>query len=384
MKLVKIERGHDVFAVAREIAFRLGFILLALLVLMFAWSVAGRLISSTSNLGVGAGFVVLILAVAGGGLALFRITWEGIRNVRHLLLAAVLILVSLGGSGCGWTKVPPGWVGIKVDLYGKQRGVQDFPLQTGMVWYNPWTTEVYTYPTFMQQAIWTASPHEGRPVDESFTVNTVEGVSANFDCAMGYHIDAAKVPALFIEFRQSAESLTDSYIRNTVRKAFSDEVSAMKVIDLYGRGKAPLEATVAKQVDDVIAPKGVHVDYINIIGKIRLPENVEGAINNTIQAQQDAQRAQAVVAQKEAEAKQQVAEAQGQAQSVYIRAKGEADAVLAKAQAQAQANDLLNKSITPSLIEYQRTLQWNGVLPQYVLGNSIPMLNLGAIGSSKQ
>lgn len=42
------------------------------------------------------------------------------------LALSLLLLV-----GC--TRIPPGYVGIKVNMYGSQKGVADFPLQTGRV-----------------------------------------------------------------------------------------------------------------------------------------------------------------------------------------------------------------------------------------------------------
>ena len=51
----------------------------------------------------------------------------------------------------GYERVDAGYGGIKVNLYGDDKGVDDFTLVTGAVWYNPITTAVYEYPTFVQQ-----------------------------------------------------------------------------------------------------------------------------------------------------------------------------------------------------------------------------------------
>jgi hypothetical protein len=37
---------------------------------------------------------------------------------------------------------------------GSDRGVQDFPLRSGRVWYNPINEVVLTYPVFVQRAVW--------------------------------------------------------------------------------------------------------------------------------------------------------------------------------------------------------------------------------------
>ena len=61
-----------------------------------------------------------------------------------------------------------------------------------------------------------------------------------------------------------------------------------------------------------------------------------------------------------------------------IRIKEEAEQRLIQARAEAEAmkikSDALSKN--KSLVEYEAVLKWNGNLPQYMLGNSIPFINL--------
>ena len=64
-----------------------------------------------------------------------------------------------------------------------------------------------------------------------------------------------------------------------------------------------------------------------------------------------------------------------QAQGDSIKAVGRAKAILAEAQAQAQANELLAKSISGSLVQYEMAKKWNGVMPQ-VSGSAIPMIQM--------
>lgn len=64
-------------------------------------------------------------------------------------ILCVLTLV-FGLSSCGYERIDAGYEGIKVNLYGDGKGVDDVSLVTGAVWYNPVTTAVYEYPTFIQ------------------------------------------------------------------------------------------------------------------------------------------------------------------------------------------------------------------------------------------
>ena len=51
-------------------------------------------------------------------------------------LAAIVAL-----SSC--TRIDAGHEGIKVNMYGTDKGVSDVVLVTGRVWYNPFTEDVY-------------------------------------------------------------------------------------------------------------------------------------------------------------------------------------------------------------------------------------------------
>lgn len=93
-------------------------------------------------------------------------------------------------------------------------------------------------------------------------------------------------------------------------------------------------------------------------------ENIITRKNQAEQAKYEKERA---ITQAEAEAEKQRLErigvAQGEAESIKLKAEAEANATLVKAQAQAQANELLSKSLTPELIDWQAVLQWSGQYP---------------------
>lgn len=80
--------------------------------------------------------------------------------------------------------------------------------------------------------------------------------------------------------------------------------------------------------------------------------------------QAGSQKKEVELLQSQADAAKMVAEADGVAQSI-----------LKKAEAEAKANNLVNNSLTTTLIDYERTKRWNGVLPQ-VTGGAVPFVNL--------
>lgn len=287
----------------------------------------------------------------------------------HVTLAAVFFILFVGGglmfAGC--TIIPPGYVGIKVNQSGGNRGVQDYPVLTGRQFYNPVNEKIYEYPVFLQTVVWTKDVKEGAAIDQSITFNSIEGAVVNVDVSLSYAFMTEKVPSIFVEFRRSPQEITDTYMRTKVRDSFSRVASTMPVVEIFGAKKQELLARVKEDLTRDLEPKGFRIDSISMVGNPRLDPNVAASINNVIQAAQKAQEAQNKVAQVEAEARQKVAEAEG-----------EAKRIITIADAQAAANERLTKSLSPQLVQYEALQKWDGKAPLVYGGSgnflySLPM-----------
>ena len=125
-------------------------------------------------------------------------------------LLVLLLLFSVSMMGC--SKVPAGYVGVKVFLLGQAKGVDHEVLPVGRYWIG-WNEELYLFPTFQQNYVWTKSPNEGRSDDESFTFQTSEGLSVNTDVGISYHLDSVKIPQIFQKYRKGIDEITHIYIR---------------------------------------------------------------------------------------------------------------------------------------------------------------------------
>lgn len=306
----------------------------------------------------------------------FQLERTGIlRSVRWIVLAAVaLITVLVVGCSCT-TRIDAGHVGIRVRLAGNDRGVQNMQIQTGWVAYNPAFEQIVLFPTSVQNVIWTASPHEGKPVDESITFSSSEGVNVNADVGLSFHIDAERAPQLYGRFRQNdMHVLANTYIRNVVRESFQEIASKMPVQEIYGMGKSKMVADVTQRVRETLNKDGILVDQLTINGALRLPQNVADAINRAMEATQNAIQSENRVRQVRAEAEQAVTQATGQAEAMRQKAQGEADALLIRARAEAKANEIIRLSTSPSVLQYRAMERWDGKLPTYNGGGQLPLL----------
>lgn len=296
---------------------------------------------------------------------------------KNTLKSIALGIVTIGlVTGC--TRVEPGYVGIKVDQWGSQKGVNDFPLQTGLVWYNPFKEDIYQFPTFMQNAVWTKEYTKDSPGDDSVTFNSVEGAVINADIALAYTFVREKVPLIFVEFRREPDAITHGFMRNEINNAFNRVASTMKASDIFGERKQVLLDTVRSNLNSVLGPKGFQFELISFHGGLRVDASVQSRINAVLEASQRAIEAETKVKQSKAEADQAIEKARGEKESNIAKAEGEAKSITLKADAQARANQILAQSLTPTLVQYEALQKWNGQLPVYNGGGVIPFVNIGS------
>jgi regulator of protease activity HflC (stomatin/prohibitin superfamily) len=342
--------------------------IIGIIFFMCVWSSAAALVTAPNTIAVLAGLAVFAvgLGIVGIGVytlgsAMFRYL-NGAPTMLKMLVPLLILPMAFTLEGC--TRVDPGYVGIKVNMYGSDKGVEELPLVTGRVWYNPWTEDIYVFPTFMQTVTWTQSKTEESPNDDSITFNSIEGAVLNVDISLAYTFIPDKVPTIFKEFRQDAKSITWKYIRSQVRDAFSRHASAMKAVDIFGSKKQELLKLAKSDLNSNLGPKGFKFDMVSFVGAFRADQNVTNSINAVIQAAQKAIEAENKVRQATAEADQAIEKARGEGESTLIRAKK-----------QAEANITVAKSVTPELIHWATIEKWNGVLPN-VTGGAIPMVQL--------
>jgi regulator of protease activity HflC (stomatin/prohibitin superfamily) len=274
------------------------------------------------------------------------------------------LITMFGLLAVGCNRVGPGYVGIKVNMAGSNKGVEAYPARTGWVWYNPFSESVFEYPTFVQTAVWSKNTSEGQPLNEEITFSTGDQMQVAADISIAYRIRDDKVPSFYVTFRNDdINKFTHGFMRNMAREKFDNAAGKYKIEQIMGDNATFLNE-VRSELQKAMEPLGVQIDQFGFIGAPRPPQSVVDAINSKVQATQTA-------VQKENELRQ----AQADAAKVVAESEGEAKAILTRAQAQAQANRLLNESLTTNIIELKRLEKWNGVLPQ-VSGAVTPFINI--------
>jgi len=296
------------------------------------------------------------------------------KSVIRFVMIAVL---AIGAVGC--SKVPAGNVGIIVHLLGGSKGVDSEEVGVGRYWLGV-NDELFLFPTFLQNYVWTADRREGSPSNEEFTFQTREGLVVKADIGISYAVNPKKVSEVFQKYRRGIDEITHVFLRNQVRDALVSVASTKPIEYVYGEGKADL----IKEVERIVKTQNgelFDIQQIYWIGELRLPESVVEAINLKITATQKAAQRENEIQQTKAEAQKAIEEAHGKAESTLAVARAEAESVRIKGEAEADAIKAKSQALnaSPQLVQYEIAQKWDGVLPTYTMGSSsIPMLNLPA------
>jgi regulator of protease activity HflC (stomatin/prohibitin superfamily) len=269
---------------------------------------------------------------------------------KILVILGLVVLILVGVSSC--ERIDAGHVGVKVNMYGTGKGVNDITEVTGWVFYNPISTKIYEFPTFIQ--------HKEYVGDNSFIVNSKDGSEFSVSPIMNYSVQREKVPAIFAKYRRSLEQIEEGFLKTAVYDAFRLATNKYTADDLISN-RALFEIEVRRLLDNQLLVEGFVINQFtsNLVYPNTFKKSIE-AKNNAVQA---ALMAENKVKQAEAEAKIKIA-----------KANGDAEALLANARAEAESNRLRQQTLTPMLLQQQWIEKWKGNVPTTQLGANTQVL----------
>ena len=231
--------------------------------------------------------------------------------------------------------VGPGERGIKITL-GK---VSPTPYVEGLHTIFPFIQRFRTMDVKTQRNTLTTS------------VYTKDIQQARITYVINYNVMPDKVNKLFQEVGLDYES---KILSPVVEGTIKDIIGKWNAQDLIAnREKATGEILIKLQSQ--LKDNYINVSDFQMTG-INYSDVFERAIESKVTAEQEALKAKNKTVQVQEEARQKVIAAEAEARSMAIRA-----------QALSQ-----NKS----LVQYEAVQKWDGKMPQYMLGNSVPFINV--------
>ena len=256
-------------------------------------------------------------------------------EVCELLIGVVIVFVILAILGNPISIVGVGERGVKVTL-GR---VSPQSYTEGVHFVTPFISKIHSMNVKTQKS------------NIATTVFTKDIQQARLTYVINYNLQSENAHNMY---KQVGKDYKDTILVPIVEGTVKNVIGGWNASDLIAnRAKATTDILLKlqEQLED---------NFINVtdfqITDIDYSDSFEKAIEAKVTAEQEALKAKNVTVQIQEEAKQKVIAAEAEARSMQIRA-----------QALAQ-----NKNLT----EYEAVKKWDGKLPQYMMGNSVPFVNL--------
>jgi len=267
-----------------------------------------------------------------------------IAGVSFLLLIIVLFIQPFT-----YENIDAGNVGVKINLYGSDKGVDNVTIVTGRVWYNTWTTKIIEFPTFVQTVDY-----------KPFVMTTKDAAEFIVDPKLNYKVNEKIVPSIYRKYRRSLPEIEVGFMKTTVYDAYRIVGNSFSS-DSIMSNRETFENRVQNVLISTLNRDGFEVEQLT--SAIKPPASLREMIdqkNTSIQARFKAENM--------------ALQARAEAEVLKATADGEATATLVRARAEAEANRLKQATLTPLLIQQQWIEAWDGKLPTTQLGSNTPVI----------
>jgi prohibitin 1 len=201
---------------------------------------------------------------------------------------------------CSCAIIRPGEVGVKTRF-----GKLSEPKTAGVVGFNPFVAKVIKLPT--------------RTVNRELEINlpSREGMTIQSEISIMYRIDPSMAKKIITDIGLNY----DNIITAVFRSASADVTSKFYAKDMHSGKRDTIEKAIAIKMNELLNEKGFIVESV-LMKSIKLPPGLSKAIEEKLQAEQDAQRMEFVLIAEKKEAERKIIEAQGTRDAQKILSEG--------------------------------------------------------------
>lgn len=260
------------------------------------------------------------------------------KNILNSISTA--LIVSLLLSSC--TVVQQDEVAVKRKL-GR---IKDKVYTSGPVVFNPFLVRVIRTPIRTVNL----AVSQGLPSREGLTVQS--------DISILYRIQPDKLKMVI---QQVGLDYEDVLIFPVFRSAAADICARFDAKDMHSAKRAEIERQIKERMMSTLSNKGFEIEEV-LMKSISLPPGLTKAIEEKLNAEQEAQRMEFVKDRERKEADRKIIQANADKETqiiaseaikrkIELEAEGRANALRIEAEGQKKANELLNANITPMILK---------------------------------
>jgi regulator of protease activity HflC (stomatin/prohibitin superfamily) len=258
--------------------------------------------------------VGLILLIAGFGV---KRSPSDASHYGGLITKVGIAIIVLGVVLSSFKVIDPGKVGVQT-LFGK---VQDEVLPSGLHVINP-LVDITTFSIQTENYTMSAVNSEGQKEgDDAIRVLSSDGLEVTIDLSVLYKVDPNKAPFIY---QNIGPDYVEKIVRPVTRTAIRDNAVNYQAVDLYSVKRQEFQDRINRTITANFAKNGLLLQQI-LVRNVSLPASVKASIESKINAEQESQKMQFVLAKERQEADRKRVEAQGIADYQKILSTGLSD-----------------------------------------------------------
>ncbi len=202
---------------------------------------------------------------------------------------SMLVLTVLVLGSC--TVIREGEVGVKRTL----GTYKEKPFTNGLKWFNPFTTSIVKVSTQTEN------------LEVGLTIPSKEGLNIQSEVSILYNVIPTDAPGIL-------RTIGPEYERNIIlpvfRSAVADVSARFFAKDMHTGERGKIEEDIRSQMDKLLQGKGIEVEAV-LLKSIQMPPSLARAIEEKLEAEQNAQRMEFILLQEKQEAERKRIQAEG-------------------------------------------------------------------------
>ena len=214
-----------------------------------------------------------------------------------------ILLIIIGVLASTFVQINPGTVGVK-SLFGK---VRNDVLESGLHMVNP-LLDITHFDIKTQNYTMSATHEEGlKRGDDAIRVLSNDGLEVVIDLTVLYRIIPEEAPNIY---QKLGEDYNDKIVRPVTRTRIRDNAVFYDAVALYSTKRDEFQQRIFTTIEKDFKDRGLVLEQL-LIRNINLPASVKNAIEQKINAEQEAQKMVFVLQKETQEAERKRVEAQG-------------------------------------------------------------------------
>ncbi|MDQ6608940.1 MAG: prohibitin family protein [Bacteroidota bacterium] len=248
----------------------------------------------------------MLLLVLGVLIIIISFSVQGNPNLYPASRVGKLVgigFIILGVITSCFVQIDAGQVGVK-KLFGK---VQPDILNSGLNFVNPLVSVEHLDVRTQNYTMSGVNDEGHKSGDDAIKVLTSDGLEVTIDLTVLYRVIPSEAPKLY---RETGSDYEDKIVRPIARTRIRDNAVYYEAIALFSTKRDEFQNRIFKGIETDFKARGMLLENL-LVRNITLPAAVKSTIEQKIQAEQESQKMQFILAKERQEADRKRVEAQG-------------------------------------------------------------------------